>query len=126
MNLNIMTPGETFSEKDVAMITAESAGGFFGILPRHIDMVSALVPGILYYRSGNGGETYFAVDEGVLVKKGGEVDVSVRRAIKGGGLGTLKKTVGENMEALDEHEKRSRAILARLEADFIRRFMEIK
>jgi F-type H+-transporting ATPase subunit epsilon len=126
VNVSIMTPVETMEEKGVAEITAESSTGHFGMLPRHIDFITDLVPGMLCCRLLNGDEMCFAVDEGVLVKKSNEVYVSVRRAIKGGAVGTLKDAVVKKLGSLNEQEKKSRAILAKLEADFMRRFLEIK
>jgi len=44
--------------------------------------VAALAPGILIYETEVEGEVYVAVDEGVLVKTGPDVLVSVRRALE--------------------------------------------
>ncbi len=126
MRLKVITPVEMFTVDDVAKISAESNKGFFCLLPRHVDFVSSLVPGILSYTAGNGGEVYIAVDEGVLIKKQGDVTVSVKAAIKGKEPGSLNKIVGEQIESIDEREKKSRQILAKMEADFARRFLEIK
>ena len=126
MILNIITPVEITELKGVAKIVAESETGLFCLLPRHIDFVSSLVPGILAYTTENNEELYVAVDEGILVKKMDKVTVSVRAAIKGKEPGSLKKTVEEQIEAVDEREKKSRQILAKLESDFARRFLEIK
>jgi hypothetical protein len=46
--------------------------------------------GILTYEADGGGEVYVAVDEGVLVKTGPDVLVSVRRALGGTDLGQLR------------------------------------
>ena len=126
MILNIITPAEITVLKGVVKIAAESETGLFCLLPRHIDFVSSLVPGILSYTTENGEELSVAVDEGILVKKMDKVTVSVRAAIKGKEPGSLKKTVEEQIEAVDEREKKSRQILAKLESDFARRFLEIK
>jgi F-type H+-transporting ATPase subunit epsilon len=126
VKLKIMTPAELFEIEDVEKIIAEGKNGYFCILPRHIDYVAAIVPGILSYSLPGNQEVFLAVDEGVLVKKAEEVLISVRSAVKGAELGGLKKAVVEKFEALDEREKKARAILARLEADFARRFLELK
>ncbi|SPD74913.1 ATP synthase epsilon chain [uncultured Desulfobacterium sp.] len=126
MKLNIMTPTGLFETEDVEKIVAEGKKGSFCILPRHIDYVATIVPGILSYSLPGNKEVFLAVDEGVLVKKGSEVMISVRSAVKGPELGGLKKAVVERFEELDEREKKARAILARLEADFAKRFLELK
>ena len=77
MHLKILLPFRVFAEHDaVSRIVAETAEGFFGILPRRLDGVAALVPGILVFETGEHGQQIVAVDEGVLVKAG---LVTVRR-----------------------------------------------
>ena len=46
-----------------------------------------------------------AVDEGVLIKTGPDVLVSVRRAIGGTDLGQLREAVEREFLTLDEHEQ---------------------
>jgi F-type H+-transporting ATPase subunit epsilon len=65
-----------------------------------------------------------AVDEGVLVKSGLNVLVSVRNAIAGTDLSKLHKAIDQEFLNLDEQEKRVRSVLAKLESGFIRRFAE--
>ena len=62
-----------------------------------------------------------AVDEGVLVKTGPDVLVSVRRASGGTGLSQLRETVEREFLTLNEHEQRMRSVLAKMEGDLIRR-----
>ena len=126
MRLDVMSPVERISAESVTKVKAEGPSGSFCLLPLHIDFASTLVPGILAYEGSDGIERLIATDEGFLVKKGDEVLVSVRSAIAGGELGGLKRAVVEKIEALDEEERGTRAILARLEADFMRRFGEMR
>jgi F-type H+-transporting ATPase subunit epsilon len=126
MNLKVETPSESFAAQDVTKIIAEGENGYFCILPRHIDYVNTLVPGLLSFVKLDGSETFFAVDEGVLVKKGSDVYVAVRNAISATSLGSLKQIVTEKFEAIDEREKKSRAILTKLEMEFLRRYMDMK
>jgi len=67
------------------------------------------------------GEIYVAVDEGVLVKTGLEVLISVRNAIGGSELGQLREAVEREFLTLNEHEQSVRSVLARMESGFIRR-----
>jgi len=85
MTMKILIPFQVFEERtDVTNIVAETSAGSFGILPRRLDCVASIVPGILIYETVGGQEKYAALDEGVLVKTGYEVFLSVRRANKGG------------------------------------------
>ena len=82
MNLKILLPFQVFAnKKDVKRIVAETYQGSFGILPQRIDCTAALVPGILTYETEEDGEVYIAIYEGILVKTGKDVSISVRNAI---------------------------------------------
>ena len=123
MHLKVLLPFQVFAEKtDVASIVAETREGSFGLLPHRLDCVAALVPGILIYQSGSGGEVLVAVDEGVLVKTGMDVLVSVRRAIGGTDLGQLHAAVEKEFLTLDENEQSVRTAVAKLETGFLERF----
>ena len=84
--------------------------------------MAALTPGILIYENEAEGEVYVAVDEGVLVKTGPNVLVSVRRALGGTDLGQLRDSVKQEFLSLDEHEQSVRSVMAKLETGFLRRF----
>ena len=122
MNLKVLLPFQIFAEKTgVSRIVAESHEGSFGLLPHRLDCVATLAPGILIYATKTDGETYVAVDEGVLVKTGSDVLVSVRNAIAGTDLGQLREAVQREFMHLDEQEKDVRSVLAKMEGDLMRR-----
>ena len=123
MHLKVLLPFQIFSDKiGVSSIVAETREGSFGLLPHRLDCVAALVPGILIYQTESDGEVLVAVDEGVLVKTGPDVLVSVRRAIGGTDLGQLREAVEKEFLTLDEREQSVRLVTARLETGFLRRF----
>ena len=123
MHLKVLLPFQIFGEKTgVARIVAETREGSFGLLPHRLDCVAALVPGILIYETVAEGEVFVAVDEGVLVKIGLAVLVSVRRAIGGTDLSQLRKSVEKEFLSVDEHEQSVRRVVAKLETGFLRRF----
>lgn len=123
MNLKILLPFKIFAEKTgVLRIVAGTRDGSFGLLPRRLDCVAALVPGILVFETEADGEICIAVDEGVLVKAGADVLVSVRNAIGGMDLDKLHEAVEREFLNLDEQERSVRSVLAKLESGFIRRF----
>ena len=125
MNLKVLLPFQVFAEKaGVSRIVAETRQGSFGVLPRRLDCVAALAPGILIYETTAEGEIYLAVDEGVLVKTGPDVLVSVRNAIAGTDLGQLRDTVEQEFAIRDEWDQRVERVLARMGSDFIRRLAE--
>jgi F-type H+-transporting ATPase subunit epsilon len=126
MNCKILLPSEVFFNKEVAKVVAEAGNGSFCLLPQHIDFAASLVPGLLRIVGPEGKEEFFAVDEGILVKRGSDVMVSTRNVIRIPDLGQLKQVVDEQFKALDDKEKAARTAAARLEADLVRRFMELR
>ena len=125
MKLKVLLPYQVFAEVDGVMrIVAQTPQGSFGLLQRRLDCVAVLAAGILVYECEAGGEVYVAVDQGVLVKAGDEVLVSVRNAIGGMSLGKLREAVEREFVNIDEGEKQVRAVLAKLESGFMRRFAE--
>ena len=122
MNLKVLLPFQIFADQPgVARIVAETREGSFGLLPHRLDCVAALAPGILTYETEADGEVFVAVDEGVLVKTGPDVLVSVRRALGGKDLGQLREAVNQQFLTLNEHEQSVRAIMAKLETGFLSR-----
>lgn len=127
MNLKILLPFQIFAEKsDVTRIVAEMPDGSFGILPQRLDCVAALEPGILIYQTVADGEVFVAVDEGVLVKTGPDVRVSVRQAFGGTDLNLLREKVEQDYQTMDEAARSTRTVMAKLETGFLRRFANLQ
>jgi F-type H+-transporting ATPase subunit epsilon len=127
MKLKVLVPSQVFADIDgVERIVVETTCGSFGVLPNRLDCVAILEPGILTYETPTAGEVYLAVDEGILVKAGMDVLLSVRNAIGGLDLGELRAAVTREFVNIEESEKQVRAILAKLESGFVRRFAEFR
>ena len=125
MNLKVLLPFRIFAEETgVSRIVAETRQCSFGLLPRRLDCVAALAPGILIYEHEGEAEVYVAVDEGVLVKTGLDVLVSVRNAISGTELGQLEEAVEREFLNMDKREQSVRSVMAKMESGFIRRLAE--
>ena len=125
MHLKVLLPFQVFAENiGVSRVVAETHEGSFGLLPHRLDCVAALVPGILIYEDEAENEVYVAVDEGVLVKAGLKVLVSVRNAIGGTDLGQLREAVDREFLNLNQREQNVRSVMAKLESGFIRRLAE--
>jgi F-type H+-transporting ATPase subunit epsilon len=123
MHLKILLPFQIFTEETgVSDIIAETHDGSFGLLPHRLDCVAALAPGILTYKNQSGEEVFVAVDEGVLVKTGLDVLISVRRALGGSDLGQLRESVEKQFLTLDADELSARAANGKVETGFLRQF----
>ena len=127
MNLRILLPFGVFAEKsDVMRVVADTTDGSFGLLPQRLDCVAALVPGILTYEAKDGVTVYVGIDQGVLVKTGAQVTVSVRRAMGGPDLGQLKDAVERDFLKLDEQERNVRSAVAKMETGLMGRLAEFE
>jgi len=126
MRLKVFLPTEVLLDQPVGKVIAEARNGSFGILPRHIGIVTALVPSVLVYLDAEGSERFLGIDEGTLVKCADEVLVSTRNAVLGEDLQTLRDVVRKKFLELDDRERSARSALARLEAGVVRRFVELQ
>jgi F-type H+-transporting ATPase subunit epsilon len=125
MRLRLVIPTAVLAHIPVRKITTGGLHGSFTLLPRHVDFLAALVPGLLGYEPAEGGEHFAAIDGGLLVKHGSDVLISTHRAMVGADLGRLRHMVDTEFRTLGERERVARGVMARLEADFIRRFLDL-
>jgi F-type H+-transporting ATPase subunit epsilon len=127
VNLKILLPFQIFAEKtSVSRIVVDTTEGELGLLPHRLDCVAALVPGILTYEVEGGGPVYVAADEGVMVKTGADVLISVRQATGGADLGQLHEAVKREFLTIDGQERDVRAAVARMEGSLVRRVAEFQ
>lgn len=126
MSVTLRLPTRTLYQGRADHIGAVAPNGAFGILPNHIDFVTAIVPSVLTLQLTGGSEEIFGLDEGLLVKKGHKVDVIALRGVRGDDLETLQDTVEASFIQMDEEERQARSALSRLEANMVRRFAELQ
>ncbi|SLN30975.1 F0F1 ATP synthase subunit epsilon [Roseovarius litorisediminis] len=126
MSVALRLPTGSLFEGRATRMTAVAQNGAFGILPNHVDLVTALVPSVLTLTLADGSEAIFGIDEGLLVKKGHRVTVAVMRGVRGDDLGTLQDAVMSKFIEMDEEERQARATFSRLEADVVRRFADLR
>lgn len=126
MNLKVLLPEKVILDETVQRVVAEAEDGSFGILPRHVDFVTAVVPGIMTFIKEDGEESFVATDEGILLKQGRNILVSVQNGVRADKLGELEQAVTNFLSSRGELEQRSRYALGLLEADFLRRFVEME
>jgi F-type H+-transporting ATPase subunit epsilon len=80
LKLEIVTPdGKAFSE-DVEMVTLTGLVGEMGILPRHVRMMTQMVPGELVVRKG-GHDRFLAVGGGLVEVTGARVSILTDMAV---------------------------------------------
>jgi len=126
MTLKVWLPAEVLFEQEVVRIKAEAEDGWFGIRPKHIDFVTALVPGVMTFQSAGKPEEYLGIDHGILVKCGPVVSISTRNAIRGVNLSDLKAAAEKQFREREAREKAARALEAKLEAELVRGLLEFE
>jgi len=126
MQLKVLLPTEILVDEPATKVIAEALDGYFCLLPRHRDFVTALVPGVVAFNDQSGVERFAAIDEGVLVKCASSVMISAYNGVRGGDLDGLQSLVEETYLQLNEHERRARTALSRLEAGTLRKFKELQ
>ena len=124
MRLKVRTPSRVLFEEDVTKIEAKAENGWFGMLPRHIDFVAALEPGVMTFEPVDKAPEYVAIDHGILVKCGREVAISTRSAVRGTNIAELKKEIELQFLIQREHERAARSLEAKLEAELVRSLLE--
>lgn len=126
MRLQVLLPTEVLVDETIIKVIAEADNGSFCLLPRHIDLITALVPSILYFNDETNHENLVAIDTGILVKCGQDVFVSTLNGVRGVDLVSLQTLIKDRFLTLQEHDRKVRAALARLEAGTLRGFTEIQ
>ncbi|HEY8370800.1 MAG TPA: F0F1 ATP synthase subunit epsilon [Thermodesulfobacteriota bacterium] len=126
LRLRVLEPTGALVDEAVVKVVAEAPNGSFCLLPKHVDFVAALVPGVLVFARSDGSEGFVGHDEGILVKCGAEVLVSTRSGVTGDDLAGLRAAVERTQRHLGERERAARLALARLEAGIVRRFLEFE
>lgn len=125
MRLKLLIPTRVVVDEDVLSVVADGEHGSFCLLPRHVDFLAALTAGLLEFEDAAGKEQFVAVDEGILIKRGDEVLVSTRQAVRGADLERLRSTVRDEFAILDDRERAAKAATAKLEAGFLRGYLEL-
>lgn len=126
MQVNLRLPTRTLFDGKALALFAVAENGAFGLLPNHIDFVTALVPSVLIVTTEDGKERFFGIDEGILVKRGHAVEIAIQRGVEGADLDSLRETVQATFVEIDEAERVARAALSRLEAGIMRRFANLR
>jgi F-type H+-transporting ATPase subunit epsilon len=94
-------------------------------LPHRRDCIAVVIPSELTFETDAKGIVYVAVDAGILIKAGLDVQISVRRAVIGSDLARLRETVGHEYAIQDQTERDVRHASEKLENGFLRKMVEL-
>lgn len=125
IHLEVVTPAEIVIDTQASKVSAEAVNGAFTLLPRHVDFVASLVPGLLTYVAGHE-EHLLAIDAGLLVKRGPSVRLATGAAVAGEGVLDLQRSLRASFDEMIETEQKTRSVLLHLETDAVRRLIELE
>jgi len=108
MRLRLTSLGELLIDTEVQSVRAEDNSGAFGILPRHVDFLTALSVGVLSWHDTEGTPHHCAVRGGVLTVRDGHVSVATREGVVDDDLNRLESTVLARFRSRDEEEQKAR------------------
>jgi F-type H+-transporting ATPase subunit epsilon len=125
LHLTVTTPGQILVDSgDVAAVRAEDESGSFGILPGHADLLTALVPSVVRWRTADGSTHFCAVRGGVFtVSAGHNVAVACREGVLGTSLEDLEAKVRAVRTQQMEADRKARVEQVRLHALAVRQLL---
>ena len=126
MKVRILSPIGPVLDEEAEKISFESLSGSRTFLPNHIDTVSALPPNIVSVRTTAHKDIYLACTQGVLVKQGSQVLISVHKAVIGNDLNNLATLIKTEFAQDEDNRRQVNTAIARLEAQLSRGFVNLK
>ena len=125
MNLKVCCPTGVVLEQSIQKIDFQALDGYFTLLPRHVDFVTALTPNIVRFTDGQQ-MTFMACNRGILTKIGQQVVLSAHKVVLSHSLSDLEQTIAVEFKQDDEQRKEINTVMARLEVGLSRGFMKLK
>jgi len=126
LHLTIATPVSTLvDDKNVSSLRAEDESGSFGVLPGHVDLLTALPPSVVRWSGPDGALHFCALRGGLMTIQGGtRVEIGCREGILGDDIHSLEAEVIALRESQLDIDRRSRVEELRLHAIAIRQIIE--
>jgi F-type H+-transporting ATPase subunit epsilon len=126
MQFILVTPEGIILQENILKITLETLEGYYTLLPRHVDFVSALTAGIVTFLPEYSNEKYAACHQGIVVKKGEKITLSVQNAVLGETLSELQELIKIEFKQKEEQRKQLNTAMARLELGIMRGFKQLR
>jgi F-type H+-transporting ATPase subunit epsilon len=125
MELVVCSPLGVVLKTKIKKVTFETLNGYHTLLPRHVDFVSALTPSIVRYTDEENSDKFVACHQGIVVKKGSNVTISVQNAVMGNTLDELQQTILVDFKKNEENRKELNLAMVRLETGLMRGFSKL-
>ena len=100
LHLRIITPNKVVRDEEISSVTIDTADGQITVLPRHTNLFSLLVEGVVTIRKERNEEDHLAIGGGYLETDGSHINILVSRAY---GQGEVDQQLTQ--KALDQAKK---------------------
>lgn len=127
LHLTITTPVQGLvDDRAVAALRAEDESGSFGILPGHVDLLTALPASVVRWRGSDGGLHFCAIRAGLMTVRGGHrIEIACREGVAGDDLHGLEDEVAQFRAGQTDADRRARVEQMRLHANAVRQIMRL-
>ncbi len=125
MELTVCSPLGTVLKVKIKKVTFETLNGYYTLKPKHVDFVSAMSANIVTYTTEENKDKYVACHQGIVVKKGATVTMSVQKAVMGDTLDDLEVIMEKEFKETNEQRKQLNIAMARLEMGLMRGFNQL-
>jgi F-type H+-transporting ATPase subunit epsilon len=125
LRLEIVTPEAVSYSEDVHMVTLPAIEGQIGIYPRHVPLLTQIVPGEIIVRK-DGHDSFLAVGEGVVQITGDRVSIVTDMAIHADHIDEAKAEEARQRAAERLRDKLSDEEVASVNASLARSLAQLK
>ena len=125
LKLQIITPEGLAYSEDVEIVGLRSVDGQIGILPRHIRLMTQMLPGEMMVRR-NGTQQFLAVGEGLVEVTGDSVAILTDMAIEAEKIDEAKAEEARQRAAARLQEKISDEEVASVNASLARSLAQLR
>ena len=125
LRLEIVTPQATIFNEDVAMVTLPAVEGQIGVYPRHVRLITQIVPGEIIVNRG-AEDSFIAVGEGLVEITGDRVRIVTDMAIPAERIDEAKAEEARARAAARLQEKISDEEVATVNASLVRALAQLQ
>jgi len=125
LKLEIVTPAATVYSEDVQMVTLPAVDGQIGIFPRHIPVLTRIVPGEIIVRK-NGGHDFLAIGEGLVEITGDRIAIVTDMAVAAKDIDEARAEEARQRAAARLRDKISDGEVATVNASLARSLAQLR
>ena len=125
LRFEIITPEETVYSEDVEMVTLPGVAGQMGIYPKHVPLMTQMVPGeIIVHKDGR--DIFIASGEGLIEVRADRVDVLTDLAVAADRIDEAKAEEARRRAEARLREKLSDEEVATVNASLARSLAQLR